>query len=256
MAENKNTSVDKYTGLAEQLDASVISVIGSTGLEGFGKAFLVATAASDLKTKLTTEYMKPIMALQGNKIGFRTDKDSSGGYSEEIVKMCLIEAVLTGVQPVGNQFNIIAGTCYITKEGFGYLLKKIEGLSYEIIPALPRIDQSKGSAAIEMNITWTKEGVTSVRKIDFAIKVNQYMGADAVIGKATRKARAWLFNTIMNTEISDGDIMDIPHSVVAMTTEEKDKLYAEKLQRQKDEQAMRTVAKDDTIAFEAEVKKD
>ena len=35
------------------------------------------------------------------------------------------------------------------------------------------------------------------------------MGADAVIGKATRKARKWIYDTITGSEIPEGDVMDI-----------------------------------------------
>jgi hypothetical protein len=194
------------TEIAKRLNNSVQKVITSETLIGFEKAYQIASAAQELQTLLTPQYMKPIMALQGNKLGFKTDKDTSGGYPENIVKNCLIEAVLMGVQPFGNQFNIIANNTYITKEGFGYLLANYSGLSYEISPELPRINGQ--SAAVVMNLEWTINGTTKTKKIDFAIKVNQYMGADAVIGKATRKARAWLYNTITGSEISDGDITD------------------------------------------------
>ncbi|MFK5282891.1 hypothetical protein ACI3PL_25325, partial [Lacticaseibacillus paracasei] len=80
------------------------------------------------------------MALQGNRLGFKTDKDKSGGYPESVVKNCLIEAVLLGIQPTGNQFNIIAGNMYPTKEGCGYLLNNFKGLSYNLVCSLPRIN--------------------------------------------------------------------------------------------------------------------
>lgn len=193
------------------LNNSVFSVIGKDSLTGFEKAYKIASAAGELESLLTKEYMKPIMNLQGNRLGFKTDKDGKGGYSEDVVKRCLIEAVLTGVQPFGNQFNIIAENCYITKEGFGYLLSNIPGLGYKIKPQLPRISQNNNSAAVVMDIEWTINGVTKKESIDFPIKVNQYMGADAVIGKATRKARAWLFNTVNTNgiEVSDGDVQDV-----------------------------------------------
>ena len=213
--ETTVTVPEKYSEVAKQLNSNVLSVIGADSLMGFEKAYLIADAAGKLKVALTTEYMKPIMELQGNKLGFKTDKDSSGGYPEAAVKNCLIEAVLTGVQPFGNHFNIIAGNCYITKEGFGYLLQHFKGLSYEIIPSLPRIDATKGSGAVSMKIKWTLGGNSNEREIDFAIKVNNFMGADAVIGKATRKARAWLFNTINGFEISDGDVTDVDARVMS-----------------------------------------
>lgn len=189
--------------LAKRLNNSVFSVIASDQLIGFEKAYLIANAAGELKKLLSAEYMKPIMELQNNRLGFKTDKPA--GYDEATVKNCLIEAVLTGVQPFGNQFNIIAGNCYITKEGFGYLLAKFPGLTYEIIPALPRINADKSSAAILMKVEWTLNGTSKTRELDIPTKMNQYMGTDAVIGKATRKARAWLFHTITGTEIGDGD---------------------------------------------------
>ena len=199
-----------YSEIAQKLNGNVTSVLSADGFVGFEKAYLIAEAAGQLKKILTNEYMRPIMELQGNRLGFKTDKDDKGGYAEPVVKNCLIEAVLTGVQPFGNHFNIIAGNCYITKEGFGYLLKKTRGLKYEIVPTLPRMDSTKGSAAVVMKIKWSANGeATQEREIDFPIKMNQYMGADAVIGKATRKARAWLFNTIHDTEIADGDIQDV-----------------------------------------------
>lgn len=195
----------KTSDLAKQLNESVFSVIGSDNMLGFEKAYQIANAAGRLKALLTPEYMAPIMELQGNRLGFKTDMDSKGGYKEDVVKNCLIEAVLTGVQPFGNQFNIIAGNCYITKEGFGYLLSNIRGLSYEIIPALPRINAEKTSAAIQMKCEWTMNGITKTRDLEIPVKMNNFMGTDAVIGKATRKARAWLFNTITGSEIGDGD---------------------------------------------------
>lgn len=211
--ENKQLEVIK------KLNESVGSVLSKDGLLGFEKAYKIADAVQQLKDLLTTEYMKPIMAIQGNKLGFKTDRDKDGGYSQDVVKNCLIEAVLTGVQPFGNQFNIIAGNCYITKEGFGYLLANFEGLSYDIVPQLPRIKD--GSAAVVMEVEWTLNGNTKKKSIDIPVKVNQHMGADAVLGKATRKARAWLYNSISGTEIADGDIQDVDATVVGSKINEQ-----------------------------------
>lgn len=139
----------------------------------------------------------------------------------DIVKDCLIDAVLIGVEPYGNQFNIIANQTYITKEGYGYLLGKIKGLKYSIKPELPRINVEKGSGAVEMKIKWSFNGETKEETVDFATKVNAYMGADAVIGKATRKARAWLFNQVSDIEITDGDAEDAEFTIVTPTAEDK-----------------------------------
>jgi len=193
--------------ITTKLNNSVASVIGNQAIVGFEKAYAVANAVMELRELLTDEYMKPIMALQGNALGFKTDKDRASGYSVSEVRNCLIEAVLYGLQPYGNQFNIIAGNMYATKEGCGYLLSKIQGLNYDIVPELPRINQT--SAAVVMNVTWTINTVQQVKKLDIPVKVNSMMGTDAILGKATRKARKWLYDTIMGCELPEGDVSDV-----------------------------------------------
>jgi hypothetical protein len=193
----------------QKLNTSVSSVLSASDIVGFERAYLVAQAAGELQALLTAEYMKPIMALQGNRLGFKTDKDTAAGYPEATVKNCLIEAVLMGVQPCGNQFNIIAGNCYLTKEGVGYLLKNIEGLSYDIVFQLPRVSNDRSSAAIEANLEWTINGVKKTKTLPIPVKMNAQMGTDAVIGKATRKARKWLYDTITGSELPEGDAQDV-----------------------------------------------
>lgn len=205
--EKKETGImvlsEKVSQVAVKLNNSVMSVIGHEKVMGFEKAYLVSNAIAEIKQLLTPEYMKPIMELQGNKLGFKSDKV----YDEPTVKNCLIEAVLFGLQPTGNQFNIIAGNMYATKEGCGYLLSKIPGLQYDIIPELPRIKE--GSGAVVMSIEWSINGVTKSKKIDIPVKVNNFMGTDAVLGKATRKARKWLYDTITGNELPEGDVLDV-----------------------------------------------
>lgn len=197
--------------VAVQMNKSVASVLTNKQINGFEKAFVVASAIDELKKLLTPEYMKPIMAMQGNRLGFKTDRDKDNGYPESVVKNCLIEAVLMGLQPTGNQFNIIAGNTYATKEGCGELLKHIEGLTYKITFELPRINADKSSAAISANITYEKDGKKGSETLQIPVKMNSMMGTDAVIGKATRKARKWLYDTLTGSELPEGEVEDIGH---------------------------------------------
>jgi hypothetical protein len=196
-------------------------------LVGFERAYQMAQAVEQLRELLTPEYMAPIMKLQGTRLGFKTDRDknrdgSKGlGYPEAVVKECLIEAVLLGVQPVGNQFNIIAGGCYITKEGFGYLLLNTPDLTWSITPQLPRISSNNTSAAIVMRIEYTHKGKKAIKEIDIPVKINEYSGTDLVIGKAHRKARAWLHTTITGSEAPEGDVMDIDYKEMKSTLKEE-----------------------------------
>ena len=228
---NAVSAIPDVEQLPKLLNENVLSVIADDKLIGFEKAFRIAKATTRLRELLTTQYMEPIMALQGSRLGFKTDKDDSGGYPVHVVKDCLIEAVLSGVQPFGNQFNIIAGNCYITKEGMGQLLSKLSGLEYDIIPSLPRINGERTSSAIVMKISWTFNGKSEAREIDLPIRMNKAMGTDAVIGKATRKARAWLFSKLTGVEIGEGDVQDIDHKIVKeeITVEQLQELLDEKI---------------------------
>lgn len=202
-------TTNKFTEVSRTLDSTVLSVIGQKNLEGFDRAFSIATAIGKLDELLTHEYMAPIMKMQGNKLGFLTDKDKSGGYDEKTVKKCLIEAVLWGLQPYGNQFNIIAGNMYPTKEGCGYKLNSIEGLDYQVVCSIPKLNPEKTGAAVDVTVTWAVDkGEKQTQIVPFPIKMDAYTSVDAVIGKATRKGRAWLISRITGIEVTDADIAD------------------------------------------------
>jgi len=143
------------TEVALQLNTIVSSVLTKVQLQGFERAYATSNAIKELKTLLNADYMSPIMELQGNKLGFKTDKDKSDGYPIEVVKNCLIKAVLMGVQPYGNMFNIIAGNTYLTKEGIGYIPNNWKVLTYIIIRGVPQLRPDNKSAVIEARISWS-----------------------------------------------------------------------------------------------------
>lgn len=202
MSENKNTAV------ALKLNEAVGSVLNQTNLQGFERAYATAQSIEVLKTLLTPEYMAPIMQLQGNRLGFKTDKDKSGGYPVEIVKNCLIEAVLMGLQPYGNEFNIIAGNTYATKEGVGRLLATWKGLTYSLVCGVPKPASDGKSAVVEVHIKWTVNRESKEETLPISVKMDAYTSVDAMIGKATRKGRAWLLSAISGIEIVEADVND------------------------------------------------
>lgn len=220
MSENKTQGLIPTEKIAKELDLAVSTVVGSAGISGFERSYLLASGISKLKEMLTPEYMSPIMKMQGNKLGFRTDKDKSGGYDMETVKNCVVEAVLMGLQVYGNQFNIIAGNMYMTKEGAGYILNNFKGLKYDIVLSLPKIVGD--SAAVEATINWEIKGEKKEKVIPIAIRVNSGMGVDAVMGKATRKARAWLISTLTGIEAPEGDAEDAKYTVVSSNIKKSD----------------------------------
>ena len=174
----------------------------------FAAMITTANGIAQIEAMLTDDLMAPIMKLQGSSIGFRTDKDDKGGYPAPVVRQCFIEATLRGLAPVGNEWNIIADRCYVTKEGMGKLLANL-GVKYMITPGVTKI--TPPVATQPMTIAWRdKEGKQRKETVEFAVRFTEAMqakgvGIDAIIGKATKKARAWLYQLITGLELADGD---------------------------------------------------
>lgn len=177
----------------------------------FSRAFAVANAVGQLRALLTPEVMRPIMALQGTPLGFLADQK----YDENVVRESLIEAVLSGVRPVGNEFNIIAGRCYITKNGMKHKLHDISGLAFSVTCGFPKM--SDNGAALIVGIDWTYNGKTEHKDLPIPVRVNRGMGADAINGKATRKAYAWLYEHITGQGVNEGEKDDAAADAIETT---------------------------------------
>ncbi|KKN03960.1 hypothetical protein LCGC14_1102560, partial [marine sediment metagenome] len=186
------------------------------GLTPFQQTFRLGQGIQKLKTMITSAMMKPIMDLQGTALGFRTDKDNEGGYDEETVKACLIEATLRGVRPIGNEFNIIARRSYITREGMTRLVREFPGLSNLTMDfGVPRVSGSNAGAVVQATAKWnledTSHELTSHElTCEIPVRVNKGMGTDAILGKAERKLLARVYKRITGSiTISDGDVSDM-----------------------------------------------
>lgn len=205
---------------SKSIDNIILSVIGNKGLNGFQKAHMVSTAIVELEALLDENYMSPIMKLQGTTLGFKTDKDlmrnpnGSGyvkgpGYTVDIVKRCLIEAVLKGYQPTNNEFNIIGGNMYPAKNGLERKANEWEGLKYSIIQVIRTFSVEKGSALVDCQIKWSYNDEKFEENVPIPLKIDQYTSVDAMLGKAKRKALAWLLSNISGEIIVDGDVTDV-----------------------------------------------
>lgn len=173
----------------------------------FARALATAAAVNTLRELLDENVMKNVLQLQNNALGFLTDRKDAP-YSVAVVRDCLIEAVLQGVSPCGNEFNIISGRAYITKAGMRRKLANVPGLTYTITPGLPKMAATSDGAAIVMSLDWTYNGKTEHKDLPLAVRVNKSMGTDAIIGKATRKAAAWLYDAVTGMSVNEGDVSD------------------------------------------------
>ncbi|KZE77516.1 hypothetical protein AV926_14180 [Myroides marinus] len=219
---------------AEAINTQVLAVLSDKS-QNFTNAFAMANAITIIRNVLTPEVMQPILSLAGSKLGFRTDRDkpSKGQmpnpYPLEIVKDCLIDATLLGLNPTGNQFNIIAGNMYVTKEGFTYLLKKIKNMQYSIIYDDVTYSQNRSTAIVTCTLNYKLNDQKPIEQLlKFTVKAGNYATDDSCIGKAERKAKCWLYNHIEGTDLTDGDAEDISYTEVSSTRTSKEEQIKEK----------------------------
>lgn len=227
-ATTESTGLIKFkTPLSELANieaiASECSLVMSSARGNFQRALTMAKGIAMLRQALTPEIMAGIMALQGSKLGFRTDKDKDGGYPVDIVKDCAIEHVLRGGMLVGNEMNIIAGSAYQTKEFFSRMLQELPGFTdLKLFPGVP-VAGGDRRALVAYSATWkfngqpgrldrvqTKLEDGTILDERLSITSNSGMGPDAILGKAERKIKAAIYSRCTGTIVTDADVDDAP----------------------------------------------
>lgn len=194
--------------------------------QGLAKEIMVAQSMVDIRKLLTEEVMTPIMALADTDIGFRTDRDPhqmnrktgrpNDPYAVDVVRDCVIEAKLRGFHVCGNEFNIISGRCYGAKNGYYRKVKELTAgtFTFSIDPPI----QVAGGTSVKVKCRgkWKVGGQGAEQTIgidaddpcDFAIRVNEFMTPDAVVGKAERKLYKRVFERLAGRAVPDADIDD------------------------------------------------
>lgn len=217
--ENKETGLSKISliGAAEMTLSkdieTAVTELNSGNYTGFALAIAKAKVVEMISNALTSEMMKPVMAMQGKAYGFKIDLKGKDTYKEEIVRDCMIEATLSGLEFTGNQFNIIGGNMYAAKNGCTHILLK-NGVQNEVSFQLSK--EKDGVTVCPTTISWiTRDGKTGKQTIEFPVKV--YKGItteEAIQGKCERKIKSWLIEKLTGIIIKDGDIDKTVNGVV------------------------------------------
>ncbi len=218
------------TALVAQADLDQILALDNTAREAnrmllaaerdrndMAKGLIMAKAMKRLQALMTPEILRDVMELQGSKLGFRTDKDSDGGYKDpQIIRDIMIQALLRGLRPTGNEINIIAGSLYVTKEGFQRLLSEFPGLSNLHIDIGVPANAGDG-ALVPARASWKLDGkpdeLICERRGDtdyrIAVRVNKGQGVDAIQGKAASKLFRRVYERLTGTLLEvDADTAD------------------------------------------------
>lgn len=217
--------VEKGNELALSLDVAAEELKNAWLTEGnFARTFAYGMAMAKMREALDDKVMRSLMKLKNCKLGFRTDEANGNVYSIDVVRDCVIDAATLGLQCVGNQFNIIGGNMYVTKEGFTYLLRglvragRLRDMKLVFSTAVISESSTQGTrrdgssyqkiereGRIRADVSWVFDGKPGQEELEFCVRVNAGMSQDAIAGKAERKAKAWLYNFLTDQAVSDGE---------------------------------------------------
>lgn len=140
-----------------------------------------------LMQALTDEVMEEFLPLVGTSLGFKTDRDSSQqGYSKDEVRRCMVEALLYGARLTDNEFNIIKGKAYLTREFFTRVLAEDPQMqNLRVDYGVP--ERHKDGALVPVKATWTYNGVADSLDAKIPIATRDSDSIDNILGKAARK---------------------------------------------------------------------
>jgi len=180
------------------------------GMPPIPRAFALAEGVQALR-QAVEPLLPSILPLMNSRLGFLTDKRGPT-YPVDVVRDCVVEALCRGLNLIGNEWNIIGGNCYTTKEGYERLVGELPGLTdLDLSPGVPTMRD--GGALVRVHATWCYQGKALHLTDDkgqsgrtFAIRVNAGMGADAILGKATRKALKAIYQKSTGCVHADGEV--------------------------------------------------
>jgi hypothetical protein len=197
------------------------------------KTILTAKAIEVLRSLLAGDVMKEIMRVQNTRLGFLTDKpaygNTAGGYPEQVVRDCIIEAILKGVYPVNNEFNIIGGNMMIVQNGWRRKLHELPGM--DEFPAIQPGDVAEtpkyyripctaswvfnGKAGMLSRNVFVSRDTTERRKRDGGTYTkDDFTTIDNLMGKVERKMLEAVFKKINGEPFGIDSSEDAPSDQV------------------------------------------
>ena len=235
MEQNKNSQaqaplVPMNAALQAAQEKFVLAATQASQLKivnNFGAAFTAVGVVKLLREALTDEVMHEVfMPLMNTKIGFLTDRDPKKPdkktgivptpYPMPVVRDCLIDALAMGLMPTGNQFNILAGKMYPTKEGYSALLSKL-GVKYLCEVGLDESEPGAKAARINVIMNYSYNGEKNKLAMVATVKKDNFSTMDLLRGKAERRGKKCLYEYLTGCDMGeDGEtaVVDTTYTIV------------------------------------------
>lgn len=216
--------LSKNTTAMNQLIAEC-SILTSNVTE-YEKSLLYGHYLVEIKKQISGKVLEIVKDLMNTGLGFKTDRNPNDPqcrikeiYSDEIIKNCVTQAIMHGLRIHGNEFNILGGNFYATKEGLERIVNRNPDLEKKIaiksrgFKKSPETDIWALSYEYEFKLKDRQEIKDDTTVYVRGKQGNYEITLDAVLGKARRKVLKTIYNQMTQgfflLEDAD-DVDDIP----------------------------------------------
>lgn len=210
------TELSKNTELMNKLIAEIQQI--NENWTHYEKSIAYGHYLTEIKNQIVGKPLEIIKSLMNTGIGFKTDRPNSKDntvYPDEIIKNCVVQAIMHGLRIHGNEFNILGGNFYATKEGLDRIVHNnplLEEKVKEKIKAFIQSDKT-GIWAFTFEYSYKLKGEQKTTE-EVTVYVKGKMGNydipfDAVMGKAKRKLYKTVYNEMtQGFKLEDADDID------------------------------------------------
>lgn len=186
--------------------------------------FIRARAVRELEKAITDELLTDIVALQNHPMGFKTDRQpgKSSPYSKAELRPVVVQALSMGASFDGNEFNVLAGNLYLTKEYYSRQCKDVGVRELKVhlgSPARQKFDEKSFLFLVAASATWrfadrlmslewdVIEGESDNRLI---VKGYSTSSIDEIHGKCRRRVLKAIFEEVSGISLEEETDDDPP----------------------------------------------
>lgn len=198
----------KEIAVVKPLDEEMDEIIKEAGCTKIGKSWSDYTKIANTAIRLSNmilnnpEVGKVVKAMQGSPLGFKTDKDKSGGYSLTELSKIVPAAFFYGASLTGNEFNIISDRFYPTVELFTKLVMNVPGLKIGI-ETCNIVSVNGSETLVNGKIEYVMNNIPDVFEHAYSVK-NSSMFMDGLTSKWRRRAYRDLLKLVAQIDVPEG----------------------------------------------------
>lgn len=118
---NSVIKAEAFTATTKVMTAAKKYAAELATTDDFMRPLVVAQALHELRGAIGPDVLAVVRSMENTPLGFRTDRQPGGKampYPDEVLRDCVIQGMLDGLGFSHNQWNIIGGNYYVTKNGW------------------------------------------------------------------------------------------------------------------------------------------